>query len=522
MRFRRAVLRDAAYAGLPFRTRRALHGRIARRFEQEYDVEETGGLLSLHFFLAGDYEEAWRYACTAGGRAATQFAHQEAAHLYRRALDASRRLSDLATSDVATVTERMGDALEAAGEFGSAGQAYSDARRLVHDEPLVEARLLLKRSKLEERLGRLPQALRWATRARKLLEPLATDEAASQRALLDAWYATVLQAEGRTRAAIALAERAVHDAEGAGNLEAVGGASFVLGWAYGVLGRPEARGYWERALDAYRANGDAVKEADVLSNLGTLAQWEGRWDDAISYWELGRDRSTTIGDVVGAAASSDNIAELLADRGELDRAEELLLESLPLWRASEYRYFLANCLAMLGRVAARSGRFGEALERFAEARAQQVHVGAQAEILDVDARVAECAAFMGDPRRALELAEAALATASRSDDEGVMVVAHLERVRGYALVQLGDVPAARQAWASSLAGARERGQRFELMLTAHAMIRVAQLLDDEPPLELRAEAEQILRSLKIVAVPAVPLAASEDRGSSSARGAAPS
>jgi tetratricopeptide (TPR) repeat protein len=250
----------------------------------------------------------------------------------------------------------------------------------------------------------------------------------------------------------------------------------------------------------------------VLSNLGTLSQWEGRWDDALRYWELGRDRSTTIGDVVGAAASSDNIAELLTDRGELDRAEEQLLESLPLWRASEYRYFLAYCLALLGRVAARAGRFDEALERFDEARAQYVHLGADPDVLDVDARVAECAAFMGEPRKALELADDALARASRSADEGGMIVPHLERVRGYALVQLGDAGPALEAWDASLAAARERGQRFELMLTVHAVLRAADARGEDPPSKLRAEAEEILRSLRIVAVPAIPLVASDREG----------
>ncbi len=52
LRFRRAVVRDAAYSGLPFRTRRALHANVAARFEREYNPAETGGLLSLHNFLA--------------------------------------------------------------------------------------------------------------------------------------------------------------------------------------------------------------------------------------------------------------------------------------------------------------------------------------------------------------------------------------------------------------------------------------------------------------------------------------
>ncbi len=56
--------------GLPFRTRRSLHARVAARFEAEYNPEETGGLLSLHYFLAGSFDRAWGYARHAAERAA--------------------------------------------------------------------------------------------------------------------------------------------------------------------------------------------------------------------------------------------------------------------------------------------------------------------------------------------------------------------------------------------------------------------------------------------------------------------
>ncbi|HEX5950265.1 MAG TPA: adenylate/guanylate cyclase domain-containing protein, partial [Actinomycetota bacterium] len=48
LRFRRAVVRDAAYAGLPFRTRRRLHGLVGARMERELgaQADESGGILS--------------------------------------------------------------------------------------------------------------------------------------------------------------------------------------------------------------------------------------------------------------------------------------------------------------------------------------------------------------------------------------------------------------------------------------------------------------------------------------------
>src|SRR5207249_2616145 len=50
LRFRRALMRDAAYEGLPYKLRRRLHGTVAARMEEEMDQpEEAAGILSLHY-----------------------------------------------------------------------------------------------------------------------------------------------------------------------------------------------------------------------------------------------------------------------------------------------------------------------------------------------------------------------------------------------------------------------------------------------------------------------------------------
>ena len=156
----------------------------------------------------------------------------------------------------------------------------------------------------------------------------------------------------------------------------------------------------------------------------------------MSYYERAREESLKIGSTVDAEGARINIAEILVDRGELAEAEELLLESLPLWRAMQYRYFLGACLLLLGRVALRAGHLDEALGRFEEAKSHFLHVGSQQEVLDVDARIAECHVVMGDPVAALELADGTLSRAGSS--KGVAnVVPLLQRVRGYALLQQG-------------------------------------------------------------------------------------
>ena len=97
LRFGRSLLRDAAYEGLPYKVRRRLHAAVATRLADESDEpEELAGILSLHYFEAGEYASAWRFAAIAGKRAQDIYAYVEAAGLYGRALDAGRRLTDVA------------------------------------------------------------------------------------------------------------------------------------------------------------------------------------------------------------------------------------------------------------------------------------------------------------------------------------------------------------------------------------------------------------------------------------------
>ena len=82
LRFRHALVRDAAYEGLSFRRRRELHARVGETIERRAPTrEEEAALLSLHFFHAQRYEEAWRYSRVAGDRAQEIYANVEAASL---------------------------------------------------------------------------------------------------------------------------------------------------------------------------------------------------------------------------------------------------------------------------------------------------------------------------------------------------------------------------------------------------------------------------------------------------------
>ena len=507
MRFRRSFLRDAAYQGLPYKLRRRLHGLVAARLEEEMDhPEEASGILSLHYVVAGEYQSAWRYASVAAKRAQEVYAYIEAARLYSRALEAGRRLDNIGDAQLAPTQEALGDCWDRAGEFHKASDAYMAARRLVAGDKIVEAGLLIKRSRLEEKLGKYPQALRWAARARKTVEGLPGREATRQAARANSWYALMLQAEGQNADAVRWAQRAAVEAETADDPAALGAATFVIGWVSAALGKEGWEPLIKRCLDAYERAGDRSKRAIILSNVGALYHGEGRWDEAMDYYERSHDECLKIGDPVGAATARMNVAEILADRGDLAEAEALFVEAQHFCRASKYRYLLGANLLMLGRVAIRADRFDDALGRLAEAKANFVHVGAKDDVLEVDARVAECRVFMGDSAAALELARDGLARAGASQGTA-KVVPLLERVRGFALAQQGDLAGARQALEASLAAGRTRRDRFEVTLALLALIELDRLAGVESRADIVAESRTLLASLKVRAVPAAPLVA---------------
>jgi len=507
LRFRRSLLRDAAYAGLPYRVRRKLHATVAAHLEEELDYpDEAAGILSLHYFEAGDFERTWRYGTLAAVRAESAYAYVEAARLYMRALDAGRRADKIDAKEFADTQVAMGIAWFRSGEFQKAAEAFTAARPLLVQERLADARVMLKLAAIEEKLGNYREARRWTEQARDALAQIPGDEAARESARAAAWYATVLQAEGKTHDALDWAERTIAEAEPLGDAEALGDAYFVKGWAFGEMAKEGALELMQRSLEEHRRAGNLVRQAGVLMSLGVVCQWEGQWDEAMSYYQRGRDESAKIGDTVGAALARINVAEILTDRGEWVDAEAMLLETLPFWKTSQYHYYLAACLSLLGRVSLRRGRFDEALTRLQEAKANFLHVGAEQEVPAVDARIAECHVALHKPELALQLLAPMLDSASAST--GVArIMPLITRVQGHALLQQGDTWGARDALDASLAAARERNDYFEATLTTLSLIELDRLEGVEPALDIVEESKGLLARLKIRAVPAVPLPA---------------
>jgi class 3 adenylate cyclase/tetratricopeptide (TPR) repeat protein len=498
-RFRHALIRDAAYEGLPFRLRRSLHALVGETIERAAgdETEENAEILSLHFYFAHRFDPAWRYSRIAGDRALTIFANIEAAEFYERALEAARRLEESVSPDVAGVYESLGDVRKRMGEFPRASQAYSSARRVIEADAIATARLMLKQAGVRQASGRFAEAIRWIRKVDRALAGREGKDAASQRAQTAVAYASVRKDQGRQSDVIKWCLKAIPEAEAAEDKDALAHAYTLLESAFVNLGMWEKAVYSGQALGLYEDLGDLWGQGVVLNNLGARAYFEGRWNEAVDLYDRGREAWEKIGDAVSAAIGTVNAGEILSDQGRLDEAEPLFRKASRVWKAAGDRSGVAYALSNLGRLAYRKGDFDQAAQLLDEARSEFAATGAEADVMEADARLAECALLSGRLDEALKLADELLARTKADAGATGPLTPMLYRLKGSALVGLCDLPRAREALDRSLSIARERNASFDVALALEALAGLADARGEpaEPFLEKR---RAILEGLGVV------------------------
>ncbi|MCA1834732.1 MAG: hypothetical protein LC750_18730, partial [Actinobacteria bacterium] len=138
-----------------------------------------------------------------------------------------------------------------------------------------------------------------------------------------------------------------------------------------------------------------------------------------------------------------------------------------------------------------------------QAKDDYARVGEPLEVLDTEARIAECLVFSGSATAALRTAEDVLSRCESA--EGLIAaVPLLHRVRAYAYRQLGHRMAVRPALDASLAAAERRGAQHDVAFALHAMTTLGAANDAAEAQQFAARRDELFSALGVVAPPVVP------------------
>jgi class 3 adenylate cyclase/tetratricopeptide (TPR) repeat protein len=511
LRFRHALVRDAAYEGLSFRRRRQLHDGLARALERRAGrtPDAEAGLLSVHFYHAQNFVPAAHYARIAGEQAAVVYANAEAAGFLYRSLDAARRKRQPAPEEIAHLAEAYADIRYRLGEFATAGRAYAAARKMLRQDPIGLARLRLKTALVVTRTTGFSQALRWITHGRRILADLTDPQARRLDSRLLVQTALIRQMQGRYADAQQACEAAIAVAESSGARDVLAQALQLLDAADVARGRFDSEPWAERSLVIWEELGELPWQAKALNQLGIRAYFEGRWGDALAYYRRAAETFGRVGDQWNAAIAACNLGEILSDQGRYAESDEVAQPAVRVLQASGALSETAFALSVLGRTAARAGRLAQARELLDAAKAGYLRAGERGEALSTEVRIAECLALAGQTPAAQAAADdAAIQLAARgmaAED------AALDRLRGYLLAQQGQQAAAAEAFEASLTSARQRAALYDQALSLDALIRLASQAGRPPSDSHTAARTALFEQLGVIATAPFPAGASPVR-----------
>ncbi len=324
-------------------------------------------------------------------------------------------------------------------------------------DAVEQARLLRRQAEVGYRLGAFGAARRVLLRALTLLEPVKSAPATAQRAAVAAWLGVVLLGSGRPATALPWLELALADGEAVIAKEAVARALAGLDVAYRDLGESHRASHARRALAIYDELGDLVSKGGVLNNLGTIAYYTGRWDDAVDLYRAALEAWERAGDSQSVSLAAFNIGEILSAQGRLDEAEPLIRDSERASRAAGGATDIAMSIMETAMLEARRGKVAVALDQLEEARRAFVAAGDR-----VDDTPRRGAHRRGAPARRASQSGQASSRASRSaapsdEDGGALVLPTLHRVLGQAHLLSGRLEEARRVARARAGRGRARG-----------------------------------------------------------------
>ncbi len=504
-RFRHALIRQAAYEGLSFRRRRELHGRVGELLETASTApDELAELLSMHYFHAGRADKAWHYSRVAGERSRSRYAYVEAAEFLTRAVDSSRRLPEVEGAVVARVQESLGDVQMLVGDSDDARRSYRSARsRLRADDLVAATHLLLQEAKVELHQGRTRQCLHVLTRGMRLLDGTtqgSTDPAAlTGRARLESFYAWSRFRQGRYGEADRWARTAEEHATKAGDNAALAEIYAVLQQVATWSSHAQDRPYGRLALELYEALDDRAQVANMLNNLAGQAFFDGEWTDALDMYGRASAGYAEVGNQLGVLTALYNQAEILSRQRHYDDARAHLVRVRRDAGGFGDPDLAATAARELGRLQVLTGQVADGRETLEQARADFTAMGESYEVLATDLELVAADLADGDVPAALASCDDVRARAS------AMGVAALRptigRLRGAVLLAAGRLDEAETELRDALASADEQGS-YE---TGALMLLLADLVDGDEALRLRADGERHLAGLGVPTGAAPPV-----------------
>jgi tetratricopeptide (TPR) repeat protein len=371
--FRHALTRQAIYADLLARERRALHKAIAETMERLYTstLDAYLAVLAYHYYKAEVWDKAFQYGQLAGEKAQALYSPRTAIEQYSQALHAAQYLT---ISPPSTLYRRRGLAYETSGDFEHAQSDYKqalDIARNAHDgaaewQSVIDLGFLWSERDYEQAGTFYHQAIELA----RTLDDLKLEAHSLNR--MGNWHLNVeqpLEALRYHREALTIFQK-LHDQHGiAETLDLLGMTSYLGGDLV------QGTAYYEQAIALFRELDDRngltsslatltlrgpTYQTDAMVSVASLAEVIQESEQAL---KIARE----IDQRPAEAYALFQLALCLGSQSEYGRALKTVQQSLDIAEEIEHRQWQTAAQTVLGGIYNGLLAYPQAREHFEQA-----------------------------------------------------------------------------------------------------------------------------------------------------------
>ncbi|BBH17954.1 hypothetical protein Back2_22410 [Nocardioides baekrokdamisoli] len=341
--FAHHLIQRTAYEALPFRRRRTLHARASYAIERRAgdNLDDAADVLAIHCLRGQRFDAAWQYARTAGRRARERYALSEAAASFEVALEAAGSIPGLPAREVAAVAEDLAELRFAMGQNEQTEHALALARRAARDDHRRSARICLLTSRQRHSEGRYPEALRWITRGRALLDPTNRDDLRLLAELAEC-ASGIHQTRGSVQKLRTWAETATDEARRCGDTQLAASALSQL-----AIAKAQAGETWDPVDMAESTSWNLKVLGEITNRLGVAAYYAGDLATAEFRYAEAEVHARKAGQESKAAVYLANRAEVLVNLQRFEEALPLLDRVIDELRSTQSNVYLPFALALM-------------------------------------------------------------------------------------------------------------------------------------------------------------------------------
>jgi DNA-binding CsgD family transcriptional regulator len=534
--FRHALTRQAIYADLLVRERKALHRTIGDMMEYLYAsaLESHLADLAYHFYEAGAWEKVLRYAQRAGEQAQAMYAPRAAIEQFTRALDAAQRGS---IPFPTTLYRLRGQAYQTLGDFERARLDYETTLQMARIaenlrgewQALMDLGSLWAERDYTQTGAYCQQALELAGH---MDDPITLAHTLNR---LGNWHVNIEQ----TREALHYHQEALTHFQQAHDPQGIAGTYDMLGMTHALGGDLlQATANYQQAAVLFRELGDRHGLTSSLSTLmllggiyetHTMVSGPVSFDECLHFGKQALTLAREIGQPSAEAYTLLSLGQTLGPRGEYAQAFEVAQAGLALSEQIEHHEWMTYGYWELGVLYLDLLALSQAQQQLEQALALAQEVGswnwiriisgflaptyllqrefAKAEAiltaaLEPDAAIqtigqrlvwaarADLALARGEPGLALDITNRLIASAANLSEE--RVIPHLWKLRGEALAALHRAAEAETTLRAAQEAAHALGLRPLLWRICIALGKFYQAQARE------AEAEQAFSTARVL------------------------